>query len=75
MQLLQAQKAIDKVENEATQYLIRDMITCMHKKLFKIDVDDASDKMYVSTISVTRVLSWRHPTVSSESIFLMIWFQ
>lgn len=57
MQLLQAQKAIDKVENEATQYLIRDMITCMHKKLFKIDVDDASDEMYVSTISATRVLS------------------
>ncbi|KAG6370865.1 hypothetical protein JVT61DRAFT_10887 [Boletus reticuloceps] len=55
LQLLQTQKAIEDVENEAAQYLTRDTITRIYQKHFNLHSDDTHDEMFISMISRLRV--------------------
>lgn len=56
IEILQAQKAIEEVENEVAQYLTKDTIARMHQKYYNLNGGDTLDGMFISAISALRVM-------------------
>lgn len=55
--MLEAQKVIEDVENEAAQHLTRDTIARMHRKHYNLGGSETSDEKWLSAVSALKVMS------------------